>query len=377
MNPQNIRILPLLAAVAVACAASLAQAQSSSPSPLQAPPPYTPTFQPAQHKGPPAGAPNQVLVLGTPHLSEFEGMLRQDQLAPLLARLRSWRPQLIAVERLSGLQCDTLRRQPARYADTVKSYCPDLTQAAQATGLDVLQANSEAERLLASWPDEPTPAQRRRLAAVFLAGGESVSALVQWLYLPAAERRAGEGLNDALVARLERMRSHASEDSWIAAPLAVEMGLQRVFSVDDHTADLPEPADTQALEAAIRKAWDNADARARRARDQALHAGLAQPGGVLALYQDCNAPETPARVYRSDFGAALVEPSPQGFGRAYVGSWETRNLRMVANIREVLAQQPGSRMLTLVGASHKGYYEAYLQQMHDVQLVDSMRLLKD
>lgn len=373
MKPQNIRILPLLTAVAVALAAPLAQAQLPSPA-MQ---PYTPVFQPGHYKGPPAGAPNQVLVLGTPHLSEFEGTLRQEQLAPLLERLRTWRPQLIAVERLSGLQCDMLRRQPARYADTVKSYCPDVTQAAQATGLDVLQANSEADRLLADWPAEPTSAQRRRLAAMFLAGGESVSALVQWLYLPAAERRAGEGLNDALVARLERMRHRASEDSWIAAPLAVQMGLQRVFSVDDHTSDLPEPADTQALEAAIRKAWDNAEAHARRARDQVLHAGLAQPGGVLALYQDCNAPGTPARVYRSDFGAALVEPSPQGFGRAYVGAWETRNLRMVAHMREVLAQQPGTRMLSIVGASHKGYYEAYLQQMHDVQLVDAMPLLKD
>jgi hypothetical protein len=49
---------------------------------------------------------------------------------------------------------------------------------------------------------------------------------------------------------------------------------------------------------------------------------------------------------------------------------------MVANIREVLGRQPGTRMLVVVGASHKGYYEAYLGQMRDVEIIDIMPLLQ-
>ena len=52
------------------------------------------------------------------------------------------------------------------------------------------------------------------------------------------------------------------------------------------------------------------------------------------------------------------------------------HLRMVANIREVLGRQPGTRMLAIVGASHKGYYEAYLKQMRDVALIDVTPLLE-
>jgi hypothetical protein len=59
-----------------------------------------------------------------------------------------------------------------------------------------------------------------------------------------------------------------------------------------------------------------------------------------------------------------------------VGYWETRNLRMVANIRDVLGQTPGTRLLAIVGASHKPYYEAYLNLMHDVQLVDAEEVLR-
>jgi len=49
---------------------------------------------------------------------------------------------------------------------------------------------------------------------------------------------------------------------------------------------------------------------------------------------------------------------------------------MVSNIRDVLGRHPGTRMLAIVGASHKGYYEAYLNQMHDVVLVDALPLLR-
>jgi hypothetical protein len=94
------------------------------------------------------------------------------------------------------------------------------------------------------------------------------------------------------------------------------------------------------------------------------------------MYRALNDPQTPTLAYKADFGAALVEPSPQGFGRRYVGYWETRNLRMVANIRDVLARQPGTRLLTIVGASHKGYVDAYLNLMHDVRLADAAAVLR-
>jgi predicted esterase YcpF (UPF0227 family) len=49
---------------------------------------------------------------------------------------------------------------------------------------------------------------------------------------------------------------------------------------------------------------------------------------------------------------------------------------MVSNIRDVLGRHPGKRLLAIVGASHKGYYEAYLNQMHDVRLVDAAKVLR-
>ena len=334
---------------------------------------YRPTFHPDELKGPPVGAPNEVLVLGSPHLSQLPKTFAPEMLLPLLDRLASWQPTDIATEDMSGLQCDSLRRYPDRYADTVKSYCPDTTQAFDATGLDVPAANAEAERLLAAWPEEPLPSDRRRLAAVFLAGGERESALVQWLRLSPTEQRAGDGLNDELVTALNKLKGRRNETGLIAAVLAARLGLERLWSVDDHSADRAnstDPAHQKANGEAMARAWDNDATRSRLSEFARLEEGLGAPDGILAMYRSLNAVDAGLLVYQSDFGAALAEPSPQQFGRRYLGYWETRNLRMAANIRDVLTARPGTRLLAIVGASHKGYYEAYLNQMHDVKLVD-------
>lgn len=348
-----------------------------SASALAGSPGYQPSFHPDQLKGPPAGRPNEVLVLGSPHLSALPASFAPEQLEPLLQRLAAWKPDAIAVEAVSGLQCDFMRRSPTRYVDSIGSYCPDTGPAQRATGLDVPSANAEAERLLASWPAAPSAAQRRHLAAILLAAGERNSAVVQWLRLAKPQRIAGDGLTDELVTYLDKRLQRHDESVLVAATLAARLGLERVWAVDDHTADSATPKeDEKAAGEAIMKAWDNAYTRARAAENDRLEAQLGKPDSILTLYRGYNAADVALQAYHSDFGAALVEPSPQGFGRNYVGYWETRNLRMVANIRDVLGHAPGTRMLAIVGASHKAYYEAYLNLMHDVQLVDADVVLR-
>jgi hypothetical protein len=336
---------------------------------------WQPDFNASAFKGPSSGPANEVLVLGSPHLSQLPKTFQAASLTLLNERLAAWKPQAIAIEAVSGPQCDFMRRYPARYKDSIDSYCRDLAPARFATGLDVAAATEAAETLLAAWPAAPTPAQRRRLAALFFAGGEEASALVQWLRLPEAERRAGDGLDSALVGVLVKLETRRDESLMIGARLAVRLGLERLYAMDDHTAD-SATGDQKAFGDALMKAWDNPATKQRTAVDKAQEGSLGSAEGVLAMYRADNAPGQAALIYRSDFGAALNEPSAQRFGRQYVGYWETRNLRMAANIRDVLGMRPGQRMLVIVGASHKGYLESYLHQMHDVRIVDAASVLK-
>lgn len=352
---------------AVLCAASASAAGSTDP------------FNPSNLKGPAKGSPNEVMVLGTPHLAHLPATFQPAGLARLNEQLIAWKPRLIIIEALSGPQCAFLRQYPHRYKESVESYCRwDPAPARAATGLDVAAAHAEIDRLMANWPSSPAPSQRRRLAALFLAGGEPVSALVQWLRLSETERHAGDGLDATLVAALDKrsgVRGERSEDTLIAAPLAVALGLERVYGMDDHTADSPD-ADPKASSEAIMKAWDNPATARRRQISERLYPGLGNAEGVMALYRAYNDPSLARIIYDSDFGAALEEPSPQQFGRGYVTYWETRNLRMASNIREVIGSQPGKRALVIVGNSHKWYLEAYLNQMHDVRIVSTDQLFR-
>ena len=49
---------------------------------------------------------------------------------------------------------------------------------------------------------------------------------------------------------------------------------------------------------------------------------------------------------------------------------------MASNIREIMMARPGMRTLVIVGASHKGYLEAYLDQMHDVRIISTDDILR-
>ena len=315
----------------------------------------------------------KVLVLGSAHLSQGgPDKLDPAALEPVLQRLAAYKPGIITIEALSGETCELLRRR-AIYKQ-VMGYCPDVTAARAATGLDGAAALDAIDATFKDWPAQPTPAQRRRLASVFLAAGEPASALVQWWQLPETERRAGDGLDDALVQAMRKREANANENYQVAARLAARLGLQRLHAVDDHVGDNLDIRDEAAFEQAIRQAWAGASEEAKRAQERI--ADLRKRGDLLATYRAINAPDYLRPTIDADFGQALRDTSPQRFGRQYVGGWEARNLHMVANIRAAFREQPEARVLSVVGASHKPWFDALLGQMQGVELVDAEQVLR-
>ncbi len=318
----------------------------------------------------------QVLVLGSVHLSQLPkgSDIRAARLQPLLDRLAAYKPDIITTEDLSGETCDLMRRHPAVYLpEDTTTYCPGTSEAARATGLDVPTAIGQVRTALRTWPAAPTPAQRRHLAALFLASGEPASALVQWLQLAQADQRSGDGLDAALVARLRTLEQRPDESYQIAARLAARLGLQRVHPADDHTGDNVDLGDPAAYGKAIQAAWDKAAPQARGMREREDQ--LASDGKVLELYRAINLPASQQLAIAVDFRAALSEASPQRYGYRYVSGWEIRNLRMVSNVRASFADQPGARVLAVVGATHKPWFDNWLGQLQGVDIVDAAQVL--
>jgi hypothetical protein len=313
----------------------------------------------------------QVLVLGTVHLNGMPKGFDPASLDGVLERLAAFRPDIITIETESGEECDLAARHPAKYGP---DYCAPTDAAMAATGLDVPAAMVEADKTLKAWPLRATPAQRRRLAALFLAANDRASAYVQWLQLPAAQRRAGDSLNAALVEMLGKLEKRNNENYQLAACLAARLGLQRVHAVDNHTGDRIDVPDIKGFVRSIEAAWAAGAAPAQE--DEKREGLLSQAPDLLPLYRAINAPESLRVRAEVNVGASMRAKSPQGYPQMWVAGWEIRNLRMVANIRETFRERPGARVLSIVGASHKPWFDDWLGQLQGVDIVDVSEVLK-
>lgn len=312
-----------------------------------------------------------VLVLGTMHLNAMPDGFDPAALDGVLDRLAAFKPGIITIETESGEECDLAARHPAKYG---ADYCASTELAKAATGLDVPAALAEVDQALKAWPVEATPAQRRRLAALFLAANDVASAYVQWLQLPAPERRAGDSLNQALVDKLAQLARRNNENYQLAARLAARLGLQRVHAIDNHTGDRIDLPDIKPFVQAIEAAWA-AGGAALKESEQRQEALMRAPD-LLPLYRELNTPASLQMYAEANVRAAMRASSKAGYPQMWVAGWEIRNLRMVANIRETFREQPGARVLSIVGVSHKPWFDNWLGQLQGVDVVDVAQVLK-
>ncbi|GAA4721100.1 hypothetical protein H9L13_09670 [Sphingomonas lutea] len=335
---------------------------------------------PAMAQGPLGSVPingpkTQVMTLGSMHLSEHAGW-SPAMLEPLLAKLSAFAPDVVTIEGLSGQQCAALKLFPDVTGRAYSQYCWNPDEIIADTRLSVPQAALEIRQTLAAWPKSPTASQRRKLALLFLAAGERASARVQWLRLAPAERRAADGLTDKMIEIITRKGRPMNESYEVAAVLAARLGHERVHAVDDHTSD--------AIYADVPD--DYYDDFENRGKEPALVASLAANKAQIArvvdgatlldVYREMNSPDGVKNQVLADFGGALVMPSKRYAGRTYVGWWDVRNLRMVANARAAFATRPGARVLNIVGSSHKPWYDVLFATMPDVEVVDAAAVLR-
>lgn len=338
-------------------------------------------FDPRTYQQHVVGEPTQVLVLGSPHLSGAPDDFDPAVLEPLLDRLAAFRPDIIAIEALSGESIDALWRYREIYPESATSYGGRVMTMAAAVRhglqLDFPDAEAEVRRTLANWPAEPTPAQRRRLAALFVASGDPNSALVQWWRLDPSDRVAENGVSSLMVEHMAQYDARKNENHMIGARLAARLGLERLYPIDDHSSDDVGAARLADLEAMMSQAW-----LAELMRDPAFTplreaaSNLRTPSQALDTYRMLNS----ARVGNIDANGQWLNminrETPNAIGRTRVADWEVRNLRQIAHIREAIADRPGARVLVITGSAHKPWFDAYLRMMTDVEVVDAARVLR-
>jgi Family of unknown function (DUF5694) len=384
VGPQQLGAYALVSGWLVGLLVALSACTASQPGvaaarrlPTTTPPPI---FDPAVAKQQFALSPTQVMIFGLDHLDTAPASFQLAWLEPVLCRLRGYKPDLILTEALSGEQVMGLEAYGAYHGDAGKYAGPTLQMAKTAQAdlhLTAAQALVQANEL--SQKGNLTPAQRRRLAGLFVAAAEPLSAAVQWMRLPAAERIGADGISPALSKQVTLWANLRNEMSSMAARLAADLGLERVYGAGDHLSDAVQP-DFAAFKAAVTAEPGQVDLfnhhtpAFQAVPEEAMKMGSA--ADVLPILKWKNSPRFGALDADAQWLSLLRSEKMGRVGRQRVAAWEAQNLRMAVAIREATAPLPGGRALLIVGAGHKPFIEAYLRTFTDVELVSVPALLE-
>ena len=337
-------------------------------------------FDPAVVKSTLALAPTQVMVFGLRHLDTAPATFQVAWLEPVLCRLRAYKPDLILTEALSGEQVMGLDAYDAYHGEAGKYAGPTLQMAKTAQAdLHLTAAQALVQATALSEKGNLTFAERRRLAGLFVAAAEPLSAAVQWLRLPAAERLGADGLSPALAKQVSVWASMRNEMASLAARLAADLGLERVYGAGDHLSDVSQP-DFAVFKAAV--ATEPGQVDLFNHNTPAFHAvpeealKMATAAEVMPVLKWKNSPRFAAMDADAQWLSMLRSEKLGRLGRQRMAAWEAQNLRMAVSIREATAPIAGGRALLIVGAAHKSFIEAYLRTFTDIEIVSVPEMLE-
>ncbi|MEM1379931.1 MAG: DUF5694 domain-containing protein [Pseudomonadota bacterium] len=328
-------------------------------------------------KDPVAGGPTQVLVLGTTHLNQIPtDMFEPDHLSKVLKKLEAFAPDVVAVEAVGGLTCDALFRHESLYPEVGETYCYDPQPALDGLQMTAPEAIAAYWREIGSLDGKISNEQRRRLAALAYGAREQWTAALHWRALPKRQRKADAFVTDALVEQLNSLLASRNESNLIGVELASRLRHNRVAAMDDHSADFILNRADDVLWETMQKIWAQDDPQTDAVLEQAQQY-LGSADSVLEGYRYINTAAYQKALIANDFALAAATTDNANISRHYLAWWQARGLRMAANVIEASGNKPGAKVLVIVGASHKAYFDAYLDQMHDIEVVSVADVLAD
>lgn len=370
MSVRRTLVPLLLTVLLLVFSSSLAQAQNPDSSPLAT--------------DLPDSAATKVFVLGSMHFSDFEERFETSMIDSLMTALRDFAPQAVAVERLPGRDIAAMERWGGPYKKYVQqdyfggTFLHHGHLIRKQAGWSWSEANRQADSILVvarSAPDAFSVEDRLALTRSLTAAYRLPSAFLQWKSLSPEERSAQDVLPDTTIEDLNKRLDAANEVYTIGTRLAHERGLQRLYPIDYQAHRIPKAEVSSLYGATMDSVGKALMSHPTIERMFALQKSGLTSGSLLPLFRYINTEKWSRDRVDLHWKELLRRPTPENAGAAGVALYEMRNLHMVGRIQRMVAQHPGERVLVVVGASHKPFFDAYLRQMMGVKVVDADAVL--
>lgn len=317
-------------------------------------------------------APAEVLVLGTTHLGGLEGVT-PSHLDGLVDALSRYAPEAVVVEALPAHTIEAMQLQSDLHPEALDTFVGKRFLGLARENQQRLQLDAQGARkalgveCAAVLAATPAASERcMRLAAA--AWDKPWTDYLAWRH---SRQWPEERLPGALGERVAAQAASTNENALIGARLAYQFKLPRVHGMDDQPgADLYGPVfDALIPVLGSSKAYAEFKANARVVKEVEARTGQAIAAqDLLPLYRWVNSPEYSALTLDEEWRLFVDRDLPRAPGQARIALWDVRNLAMVSNILRVVSQHPGGRVLVIVGASHKPFFDDYLERSIGVRV---------
>ena len=286
-----------------------------------------------------AGDPS-VLVLGSIHFAQQDHGYGRDDFAAVVATLADYQPDLIAVEYLP----------PDWPPGEGRDYRPDVDRDALAERWDLDPAEAEAIRADAAAHDDPCEVGR----AHFLLRDEPNAGLWWDRHDCADPIRAGGELADWWAHRL------ADEDALLAHPVADEVGIDRLISIDYQGDDAAwfiheELLSLDAL-TSPGQVWQLLPEVSPTARQFTAHISE-RDDTLTGLLHTLNSPEWIGLQYWNYEQVLAGIELGDDAGRRQLEHFWRRNEAMFERLDDAVAEHEPERVLVVTGAGHKYFLD--------------------
>lgn len=316
--------------------------------------------------------PAEVLVLATPHLSGVEGV-KASHVEGVIAALSGFAPRAVIVEALPPHTIEAMQQQADQHPEALDAFVgPRFKELALDSQRVLAITPAEARQALASEcaPALPVTAETS-LRCIRLAAASWDKPWADYLAWRHGLEWASDVPGGMLGDRIGRLAASTNENELIGARLANRFGLPRLYGMDDHPGEDVYGPVFAPLMAAIgqSKAYASFKTGARVIKEAGERTRQAVASrDLLPLYRWFNSPEHSRLVLDEEWRLFVDRDLPRSPGQARIALWDVRNLAMVSNVMRVVSHHPGERVLVIVGASHKPFFDDYLARSIGVQV---------
>lgn len=317
-------------------------------------------------------APAEVLVLGTTHLGNVDGVT-SSHVDGLVEVLNRYAPKAVVVEALPAHTIEAMQVQADLHPEVLdafvgKRFLSLALESQRQLNLDAKAARKALGAECGSALSVTPTANERCMRLAAAAWDKPWTDYLAWRHaLQWPEHRPQGPLGE----RVTSQARSTNESELVGARVAHQFKIPRVFGMDDHPgadvygpvfeALIPALGESEAYAAFKTNARVIKEVKART--DQAIAAH-----DLLPLYRWVNSPEYSALTLDEEWRLFVDRDLPRRPGQARIALWDVRNLAMVSNILRVVSQHPGERVLVIVGVSHKPFFDDYLERSIGVRV---------